>query len=532
MKCLEKCILSLSRMLTFFVLLGCISASQESNVPVTSTESEADSGPGIIHFQFVDEPAFYGTLTTKTNRKMDRFDYVLVLDGWEREGFRFGELAKNRSLAYPTTSERVVVRRYLSFFEFQDLMVQKGDSVIMSFDASKPVVIRRVGSTYAARDLNVEALLNERHPGTSLTAGMADDTRMVAFKYFYDDPGESKRQLVRNGPEKGAYLEELENKMGRDLLPALGKVRSASQQVLDSLRDHHQISEPVFQFYQQKYSNLLLKLAIMAGSLDSAQAARELNRRWEEQRFRDVYFYQCLDAYEKKYFTSRAKWTESNQYHLRDPRESFTLAKNSSLLSNGVKDQMLFGSLQKIDQFFPDKAETYLNVLTRTVTDQSLIQKAEAKYRKDKLLATSPSNLHLLTINREQITIEELLRRKKGKVLYLDFWASWCAPCIEEMPHSKSLFQDYQDKDLEVVFISMDDTYLKWTKAAERLGVNLTMNSFQILAPEKSTFLREHKLKTIPRYMIVDKTGKVVNSDAPRPGDPRTKGLLDALLRQ
>ncbi|GAB3172085.1 hypothetical protein GCM10027291_26260 [Telluribacter humicola] len=425
-----------------------------------------------------------------------------------------------------------MVRRYLSFFEFQDFLVHKGDSLVMSFDPGKPVVVKHSTVTYAPQDLNVEALFNTKHPGTCLTAGMADNTRMAAFKHFFDDPKENERQLARKGYEKGLYLEELENKVGSELLASTKNIQSYSQQILDSLRNHEQVSEATYNFYQQKYSNLLLKLEIMSGSLDSAQAASELNSRFRKQRFQDEYFNQCLDNFEKKYITSRAKWTVANQFHLRDPRESFTKATNSSLLCPAVKDQMLFTSLNKIDLYFPDEIDTYLKRFVGLVKDSTLVRQAQAKYQKDELLSRKPSNLHLLTYNREQITIEELLASKKGKVVFLDFWASWCAPCIEEMPHSKSLLHDYEKKGLEVVFLSMDDTYMKWSKASERLEVNLAMNSFKVLKPETSKFLQEHKLKSIPRYMVIGKDGKVINADAPRPGDPRVRQVLDRALAE
>ncbi|HEV7348692.1 TlpA disulfide reductase family protein [Telluribacter sp.] len=533
MKSLPYSFFCLCKLLAVILFLGCTNPSKENSTTTAATErSDETIEPGIIHIQFVDKPEFNSILHTKTKRNRERLDYIALYDDFEREDFRFNEIAKNKSVTYPTKSNRVMIRRYLGFFEFQDFLVHKGDSLVISFDHSKPVVIKRSSGTYAPQDLNVETLINKKYPDAYLTAGMADDTRNVAFKHFFDDPEENKRQSARKGYEKGAYLEELENKMGVNLLSSVENLKHNSQQILDSLRSHKQISDEVYKFYQQKYSNLLLKLEIMADSLDSTQAAKELNSRYARQSYQDIYFNQCLDNFEKKYITSKAKWTVSNQYNLKDPKESFTLAKGISGLSPSVKEQLLFASLGKVDLFFPDETQTYLKAFVNTVKDTTLIKKALAKYQKDKLLNKTPSNLHLLTLNREQITIEELLKSKKGKVIYLDFWASWCAPCIEEMPHSKDLFQVYENKNLEVVFVSLDDSFMKWEKASERLGVNLTMNSFRILGPEKSKFLQEHKLTTIPRYMVVDKSGKIINANAPCPSDPKVRQVLDRALEE
>ncbi|GAB2799622.1 hypothetical protein GCM10027275_51910 [Rhabdobacter roseus] len=485
-----------------------------------------------MHIQFVDKPVFNSALNTKTKRNTGRLEYVVFYDGFEREGYWFDEIAKNKAAAYTTSSDRAILRRYLSYFEFQDFLVHKGDSLVMSFDPAKPVVIKHAAGTYAPHDLNVEAIINQKYPGAYLTAGMADDTRMTAFKYFFDDPKESERQSARKGYEKGLYLETLENQMGSDLLPSANDLKRNSQQVLDSLHAHKHISDDVYRFYQQKYAHLPLKLAIMSGSMDSTQAARALTGSFKNLRFQDTYFNQCLDHFEKKYITSRAQWTVANHYYFRDPKESFSLAQHSSLLSPAVKDQLLFLSLGKIDNFFPDETDTYLKAFVNSVTDARLIQQAQAKYERDKLLNTTPSDLHLMAFNREQFTIEEVLEQKKGKVVYLDFWASWCAPCIEEMKYSKSILQDYEHKNLEVVFFSLDDNYMKWSKAAERLEINLTENSFKILKPEGSKFIQEHKLGSIPRYMVVGKDGKIINANAPRPSDPKIRKVLDALVAE
>jgi thiol-disulfide isomerase/thioredoxin len=531
MQTLANFFFNLSKILIFISFLCCTSHSQERHTSKTTTESK-DVGKenGIIHIRFVDNPVFNSKLITKTKKSTGRLDYIAIYDNFEREGFRFHDIEKTKTAKYSTESGRVIVRRYLSFFEFQDFLVHKGDSIVISFDQSKPVVIKHSITKYASQDLNVESIINKKIPGAYLTAGMADDTRMAAFKYFYDDPKESERQLARDGYEKGLYLEDLENKMGSDLLLLTRKMNVSSQRILDSLYNQKQISDNVYNFYKQKYSNLLLKLEILSGSKDSTQAAIELNSRYKKQSYQDVYFNQCLDNFEKKYITSKAKWTLLNQSSIRDPKESFTIATKSSLLNSAVKDQMLFISLSKIDNYLPDETYDYLNLFANSVTDTTLGQKARAKYQKDKLLNTAPSNLHLLTYNREQITIEELLARKSGKIIYLDFWASWCAPCVEEMPHSKSLLRDYEKKGLEVVFFSLDDTYMKWSKASERLEINLTMNSFKILSPNNSKFLLDHKLQTIPRYMVIDKSGKVINGNAPHPSDPKIRKLFDELL--
>lgn len=494
-------------------------------------DSTKNKEEGVIHIQFIDKPTYNGDIKTKT-RETGRIEYLVFYDDLESELISFKDIADKKTASYSTYSNQIIVRRYLSFFEFQDFLVHKGDSLIMSFDKNKPVVIKHSSYNYASQDFNIENNLNKKFAESYLTTGKSDDTRRVAFIHFSDDPQASKNQSARKGYEKGLYNENLENQMVKTLIPSMELLDKNAQQFLGSLNENQLISNEVYAFYKHKYSNLLLKLKIMSGSIDSTLAANEINERFKNQNFHDEYFNQCLDNFEKKYFTTRAKWTIAGQFNLRDPKESFTFAKNSSLLNSGVKEKMLFISLNKIDYFFHDEMGKYLKSFTQIVTNKTLIEKAQGKFQKEIFSNTSPSNLHLLTFDKKQTSIEEILKEKKGKVLFIDFWASWCSPCIEEMQYSKILIENYKNKNLEILFLSLDENYQAWNKASERLEINNVDNSFKILNLENSKFMNEHKIKSIPRYMIIDKKGVITNANALRPSDPKISKVFDELLKK
>jgi thiol-disulfide isomerase/thioredoxin len=56
-----------------------------------------------------------------------------------------------------------------------------------------------------------------------------------------------------------------------------------------------------------------------------------------------------------------------------------------------------------------------------------------------------------------QATLRETLAKEKGKVIVLNFWATWCGPCVEEMPHFAELAKKYADKDVLFLAVSFDD---------------------------------------------------------------------------
>lgn len=117
----------------------------------------------------------------------------------------------------------------------------------------------------------------------------------------------------------------------------------------------------------------------------------------------------------------------------------------------------------------------------------------------------------------------------RGKYVYLDIWATWCAPCKVEIPFLKALDKEYHNKNIVFVSISVDkpNAYEKWKKMVndEALGgVQLYAdNNFE------SKFITDYGINAIPRFILLDPKGNIVDADAPRPSDPKLKELLNEL---
>jgi len=91
----------------------------------------------------------------------------------------------------------------------------------------------------------------------------------------------------------------------------------------------------------------------------------------------------------------------------------------------------------------------------------------------------------------------------KGKVVLIDFWATWCGPCREELPIIEKLHREFKDKNLVVLGISNEgrDTIEKFLK-----NNPLT---FPILLDEKGKVAKSYRVVAIPRLLLIDKTGKI-----------------------
>lgn len=117
----------------------------------------------------------------------------------------------------------------------------------------------------------------------------------------------------------------------------------------------------------------------------------------------------------------------------------------------------------------------------------------------------------------------------KGKYVYIDVWATWCAPCKAQIPFLKELEKEYEGKNIEFISISVDesnayDTWKQMVKDEALAGVQLYAdNNFE------SQFILDYGINAIPRFILIDPDGNIVDSDVARPSDPALKELFTEL---
>jgi len=175
-----------------------------------------------------------------------------------------------------------------------------------------------------------------------------------------------------------------------------------------------------------------------------------------------------------------------------------------------------------------DKSEILYNELISNITDEKFKTDLTEKYNNIKALAKgNPSPKFNNYENHKGGTTS--LYEFKGKYLYIDVWATWCGPCLREMPFLKEVEEKYRDKNIKFVSISIDDKedYEKWkTFVAEE-----QMEGIQLYADKswKSEFVQKYVITGIPRFIIIDTEGNIVSADAPRPSSKKLIDLLDEL---
>ncbi|WP_235297181.1 TlpA family protein disulfide reductase [Portibacter marinus] len=109
----------------------------------------------------------------------------------------------------------------------------------------------------------------------------------------------------------------------------------------------------------------------------------------------------------------------------------------------------------------------------------------------------------------------------QGKNVYIDVWATWCGPCIAEIPALKSMEEKYHDENVAFVSVSIDEQRdrEKWKKMIEARD----LGGIQIIAENnwKSEIAQKYNISSIPRFMMIDAEGQIVSANAPRPSDSK-----------
>ena len=103
------------------------------------------------------------------------------------------------------------------------------------------------------------------------------------------------------------------------------------------------------------------------------------------------------------------------------------------------------------------------------------------------------------------------LKDFKGKVIFIDFWASWCVPCMAQVPQLKNIYRSLQNKNVEFIGISLDYHQSNWTNEIKNSGLNW-INLTDLKSIDGMTSV-EYNISTIPHNFLIDKNGTVVDEN-------------------
>lgn len=133
----------------------------------------------------------------------------------------------------------------------------------------------------------------------------------------------------------------------------------------------------------------------------------------------------------------------------------------------------------------------------------------------------------LVDLEGNEITVESVLEKYKGTTVFIDIWASWCRDCIIGMPKVNELKEKYED--IRFVFLTVDHDKAKWKKGIDRFNIGYGDHYLITKGWKGSPFCTYIDLDWIPRYMIIDPTGKISLFKATKATDPDISKILEAI---
>ncbi|MDY0780825.1 TlpA disulfide reductase family protein [Tenacibaculum sp. IB213877] len=236
------------------------------------------------------------------------------------------------------------------------------------------------------------------------------------------------------------------------------------------------------------------------------------------------------------------EFDESITFTGKGAEESNFLAKSALNQEAFFKDQTMF-TLPKEE--FKSKIDAFVTDFNSRLTGSSLdtafvsaqkrniegLQKfVDRKYEETNYIATvlakgndSPKFANYENFKGGETSLDDL----KGKYVYIDLWATWCQPCKNEIPFLQKVEEQFHDKNIEFVSISLDsqEDYFEWKEMVEAKNLGGT----QLYAGDDKTFVDAYKVSGIPRFILLDAEGKIVDANAPRPSSPKLVELLNTL---
>ena len=217
-----------------------------------------------------------------------------------------------------------------------------------------------------------------------------------------------------------------------------------------------------------------------------------------------------------RYISNKLKYSETDIMAVAD-NDSIRIFSAIEFVSDPMLLQLLLTMGFDMDFLFKQNINNYErfhDVVNTYIKEPFLKEPLQKKYLQTKLMLESPQ-IYTETILKEAANlsinelVDEIFQQNKGKVIYVDFWATWCAPCLAEFPNSKEVEHEFEDKDKDVAFVYLclesDENQWKATIDKFQLG-----GQHYHLSYKQSTEIRNlFDVRGVPEYLLIDKSGVI-----------------------
>ncbi len=189
----------------------------------------------------------------------------------------------------------------------------------------------------------------------------------------------------------------------------------------------------------------------------------------------------------------------------------------NNIKNQNIKEFLLgYFAISYVSENGIDNADYLKELVEKNVTDPEILSTFGIVYAEGEVLAAGAKSpdFKMTDINGKEYTLADF----KGRVLYIDVWATWCAPCKAELPKLHALAENFKGTNVVFISMSVDKDKAAWEKMVkeEKLG------GVQLYAGPESQFIADYKVNGIPRFILIDKEGKIVEANMTRPSEEKT----------
>ncbi|MCM1301253.1 MAG: TlpA family protein disulfide reductase [Bacteroides cellulosilyticus] len=241
--------------------------------------------------------------------------------------------------------------------------------------------------------------------------------------------------------------------------------------------------------------------------------------------YRDYY----RDAAQKYYYDKQIRIASGV---IPDYKLAFRRIGEELLLHGRLRDEMLYACFRNIEALNPvTDGKNYYALIADILQDTTVVgdfhRRYDAAYARDIVF---DNDLLLQDVSGTGLSFRDLLAGFVGQVVYVDFWASWCTPCMAGMPASEQLRKEYRDKEIVFVYLAFNDRPDAWKAALAKAGLEDTEHSYLVANSNTCIWVEQLKINTIPRFLLYDRQGRLVDENAPRPDSKEIRVLIDSYL--
>jgi thiol-disulfide isomerase/thioredoxin len=340
-------------------------------------------------------------------------------------------------------------------------------------------------------------------------------TIIICISLLFSCTKKEKRKTLhgrlKNSEKSWIYLQKITDK-GEETIDS---VMSASD---GSFEIKNPATSPEFYILRTDPTNLIFLVLNEGENVEVTGDGKDLEKTYKINGSKDSELIQQLRSHDRLFSDSLNKLFDSLRVNNPEKKDSIGFALQQVYTSGMEKYASDFikknlSSLVSLSatKFVNQQAELELmNVLADS------LQKAypENKYVKDYLTLMAELNklpagsvspeISLNTIDGKPLSLSSF----RGKIVLVDFWASWCAPCRRENPQLVEIYKKYKNQNFEIFGVSLDENIAAWKNAVEKDGI--TWPQVSDLKRWESSVVKEFQIEAIPYNILLDASGNII----------------------